>query len=177
MLTLAVTGIGLCLLSAVSTPGPVSGQDPVPPTPPAIAITGAASGIPGHPGDHVTLWGFHTAGQQAAQLAQKYTKAEKDDERREIRKKLTDLLNQQFDTHLEQKKKELEELEKQIENLRKVLQKRQDAKDKIVERRFEQLVQEADGMGWGTPGVPHSGFWFDGNNAFVKPDTKEKSKR
>ena len=85
---------------------------------------------------------------ESAQLAQQYVKATKEEDKREIRKKLTDLLVKQFDQQVQQQQKELEDLEKQIANLRALLKKRQDAKEKIVERRFEQLVQEAAGLGW-----------------------------
>jgi hypothetical protein len=95
--------------------------------------------------DGRNYYGTH---QQATKLAHDYVKAEKEEAKRDIRKKLNEVLNQQFDAHLKQQKKELEELEKQLETLRSVLQKRQDAKEKIVERRFEQLVQEAAGLGW-----------------------------
>jgi hypothetical protein len=91
---------------------------------------------------------------EAAQLAQQYVKSEKDGDKREIRRKLTHVLTQQFDQHLEQQKKELEALEKQIDRLRSVLEKRRENKEKIIDRRIEQLVQEAEGLGWNAPNSP-----------------------
>jgi hypothetical protein len=95
---------------------------------------------------------------QAAQLAQQYVKAEKEDQKKDIRKKLVDVLSQEFDHHSQQQQKELEELEKQIASLRAVLKKRVDAKATIVERRVEQLVQDAEGLGWNAPHTPRPGF-------------------
>lgn len=92
---------------------------------------------------------------QAAQLAQQYVKATKEDEKKEIRKKLTDLLSQQFDQRLQQQQKEVDDLEKQIAALKEVLKKRTAAKTTIVERRIDQLVQEAEGLGWNNPSSPH----------------------
>ncbi len=88
------------------------------------------------------------------QLAQQYVKAVKDDDKRNIRKQLSETLSQQFDAHLQEQKSELAELEKKIADLRALLNKRQEAKTSIVERRIEQLVQEAEGLGWNTPGSP-----------------------
>jgi hypothetical protein len=152
VLTLAALLTGSLLVSSVSAPRPATGQSPAPqatPQPDPFQVWG-------QPGQ---VWDFRYGGnQQAAQLAKKYVDTDKDDERREIRKQMNDLLNKQFDAHLQRQQKELEDLEKQIENLRKLLRKRQDAKDKIIERRFEQLVQEAEGLGWNAPSTPHAGY-------------------
>jgi hypothetical protein len=95
---------------------------------------------------------------ESAALAQQYVKADKEDQKKEIRKKLSDLLSQQFDQHSQQQQKELEDLEKQIANLRSVLKRRLDSKSAIVERRLEQLVQEAEGLGWNAPGTPQPAY-------------------
>jgi hypothetical protein len=98
---------------------------------------------------------------QAHDLAQQYVKSEKEDDKKDIRKKLTEVLDKQFDLHLQEQQKELDELEKQVAKLKAVLRKRKDAKENIVERRFEQLVQDADGLGWNAPsgrGNPYSAF-------------------
>lgn len=109
---------------------------------------------------------------QTAGLAQQYVKAEKDDEKKELRKKLTDVLGQQFNAQVQRQQKDLEDLEKQIASLRAVLKKRQDAKSTIVERRVEQLIQEAEGLGWTAPSTPHANGPY--NRLFdnvYKPDT------
>ena len=93
--------------------------------------------------------------QETVQLAQQYVKATKEDEKKEIRKKLTDVLSQQFDQRLQQQQKEVDDLEKQIASLKDVLKKRTAAKATIVERRIDQLVQEAEGLGWNNPSSPH----------------------
>jgi parvulin-like peptidyl-prolyl isomerase len=89
---------------------------------------------------------------QSLQLARKYVNNENtEDEKKALRKKLSQVLGQQFDLHLEEQQKELDELEKQVAKLKAVLKKRKDAKENIVERRLEQLVQDADGLGWNAP--------------------------
>lgn len=96
---------------------------------------------------------------QDGDLARRYVKSEKEEEKRELRKQLSESLNKQFEQHVKQQQKELEELEKQIAELRSMLRKRQEAKTTIVERRLEQLIQEAEGLGWNAPHAqPTSGF-------------------
>jgi hypothetical protein len=90
-----------------------------------------------------------------AQLAQEYVKADKEDAKKDIRKKLAESLSKQFDQHLQHQQRELDDLEKQIVTLKEVIKKRQTAKNEIVERRIDQLVREAEGLGWNAPGSPH----------------------
>ncbi|HLJ94077.1 MAG TPA: hypothetical protein VKU02_12900 [Gemmataceae bacterium] len=102
---------------------------------------------------------FTNRGQpRSTDLARQYVAAEKQEDKRDIRKKLSDALSQQFDAHIKQQQKELEDLEKQIANLRSVLQKRIGAKSTIVERRVEQLIQDAEGLGWNAPGGLRHGY-------------------
>jgi flagellar motility protein MotE (MotC chaperone) len=89
---------------------------------------------------------------ESARLAQQYAKSEKEEEKKEIRKKLGEVLGQQFDLHLQEQQKELDELEKQIADLKTLLKKRKDSRTTIIDRRLEQLVQDAEGLGWNTPG-------------------------
>ena len=96
-------------------------------------------------------YGYSPWQSQSAQLAKEYVKAETEDLKREFRKKLGDLLSQQFEQQAKQQQRELEELEHQIATLRATLKKRQDAKTTIIDRRIEQLLQEADGLGWSSP--------------------------
>jgi hypothetical protein len=130
-----------------------------------VAISAPPQNQPsGTPWWHGTAF---TPDQDPAHLAKQYVDSKKEDERREVRKKLTDVLTQQFDQQIQHQQKELEDLEKQIANLRSVLKKRVDAKSAIVERRIEQLLQDAEGLGWNAPGSPGGPGPFGG--AYYKP--------
>ena len=97
---------------------------------------------------------------QSAQLMDQYRKAQKDEDKKEIRKKLADELGKQFDAHMKQQQDELTALEKQIEELKALMKKRQEARTTIIERRMDQMIQEAEGLGWNAPGHPrHAGLW------------------
>jgi hypothetical protein len=110
---------------------------------------------------------------QSAQLVHDYVKAEKDDEKKEIRKKLADALSKQFDAHMEQQQKELTALEKQIADLRAILKKRQDAKTDIIDRRMDQLIRDAEGLGWTAPGNPNQPrvLWGQGAPSYRPADS------
>jgi hypothetical protein len=97
---------------------------------------------------------------QTGKLTQQYLKAQKPEEKQETRTKLKDIVSQQFDARMEQQKKELESLEKELSDLRALLKKRQDAKAAIVDRRIDQLIEDAQGMGWNASGYSHNEFWF-----------------
>jgi flagellar motility protein MotE (MotC chaperone) len=97
---------------------------------------------------------------QVTQLAQQYLKSTKEDEKKDIRKKLSDALGQQFDQLAEQQQKELDDLEKQVVALKALLKKRHDARDTIIDRRLDQVLQEAEGLGWGThSGAPQGTYY------------------
>jgi|GEM_PF-4245238 len=105
---------------------------------------------------------------ESVQLAHQIAKAEDDDEKKGLRKKLTQVLDQIFDAHLKEQQKELDDLEKQVARLKKLLSKRREAKETIVERRLEQLVQDAEGLGWNAPNTPRGGSLYLGTpNAFM----------
>jgi hypothetical protein len=103
---------------------------------------------------------------ESAQLAKQYVEA-KEGEKSDIRKHLTEVLNHQFDQHIQEQQKELNELEKRLTHLKEVLRKRLDAKSTIVERHAEQLIQDAAGLGWNAPSSPHitpDGSYFGWGN-------------
>jgi len=96
-----------------------------------------------------TYFGGQPVREDVSQLAAKYAKAEGEDEKSDLRKKLIAVVGQQFDEHMKVQEKELKALEKQVASVKATMRKRSDAKSAIVERRIEQLLYEADGLGWG----------------------------
>jgi hypothetical protein len=157
-----------CAAAPAQSPAPVQAQ-PAPavatPQPPNFQMLN-------RPDYGVMLWDGRSSAHQSesAQLAQQYVKATKEEEKREIRKKLADVLGQQFDAHIQQQQKELEDLEKQLASLRAIVKKRLDAKTPIVDRRIDQLVQEAEGLGWNAPATPHP-VWGAGGSSYRPPTT------
>jgi hypothetical protein len=148
------TAIFLGLVATIASAQPPTPAPAAKPTPVSDADEGGAlfRSLDGQGGPHA-FWVEHAPLQaQATRLAQQFAKAEKDEEKKELRKKLTEVLNQLFDAHIHQQEKELLDLEKQLAELQALLKKRQDNKSTIVDRRIDTLVQEANGMGWTAPG-------------------------
>jgi hypothetical protein len=145
----------LALAVACACTAAVAQQPATPPVPAGLPATMVPQAP--QPGQAPIYFGGGKDQAQITKLAKQYVKAEKDDEKKEIRKKLSELLTKQFDLHVQQQQKELEDLEKQITTLRATLKKRSDAKASIVDRRVEQLILDAEGMGWNVPNTPRSG--------------------
>ncbi len=150
----AVAAIGTAALDAQQAPPPAPPAPPAIPAPPAV-VTGVGTGfsvdafqeMDGEGGHRFFAIQMHD---NAARLA-KQLAAAKEEDKKEIREKLTDVVNKEFDAHIRQQQQELEKLEKQIADLRALLKKRQDAKAAIVNRHIDQLVLEAQGLGWNSP--------------------------
>ena len=161
------------VLAAGSLAMAVSAEPPSPPSPPDPPDVGFITPDVAH------LHGLQHLQQQSrvAELAKRYLKAERESEKREIRQKMTELLNQSFDEHMKRQQKELEDLEKQIADLRAIIKKREGAKATIVDRRVEQLIQDAEGLGWNVPGTSwpsfrNGFFWQEDVGPKVKVRTK-----
>jgi hypothetical protein len=84
---------------------------------------------------------------QSQDLVRKYAKAE-GESKEAIKAKLTDLLGKQFDSRQKRYGDEIAALEAQVKRLRDLVQKRQENRQDIITRRFEQLVRETQGLGW-----------------------------
>ncbi len=163
-----VCRLALASLLAGALAVAVSARQPEPhPAPGPVMISDGPGGLP-------DMWFLSRGGPQPARLAEQYVKTEKESEKKELRQKMTEVLSQQFDQHLEHQQKELADLEKQIEELRATLKKRAGAKAAIVDRRVDQLIQDAEGLGWSGPGIP--GAFGPGFKGLFHPDRDFRSK-
>jgi hypothetical protein len=84
---------------------------------------------------------------ESEELVKQLGKAEGDNKEK-IRTKLTETLGKQFDARQKRHEGEIAALEAKIKKLKDMVQKRQDNRREIISRRQEQLVREADGLGW-----------------------------
>jgi polyhydroxyalkanoate synthesis regulator phasin len=93
-------------------------------------------------------------GEQTDRYVQKMAnswKEAKDAEGREkIEKSLRDALTKEFEVRMEAHEREVKELEKKVRQLRERLALRKEKQVEIVENRLEQILREAQGLGWGT---------------------------
>jgi polyhydroxyalkanoate synthesis regulator phasin len=82
-------------------------------------------------------------------------------DRGRIEKKLREVLKGQFQARLAAHQKEIEQLEAKVKQLREQLELRRTKQDEIVDFRLQQLLREAQGLGWGTEpamGLPPLGL-------------------
>ena len=65
-----------------------------------------------------------------------------------LRMEISDLLTQQYNAHVQQYEQQVAELENRLAKLREHVQKRSDAKSRLVALKLELLLSQAEGMGW-----------------------------
>jgi hypothetical protein len=126
---------------------PASGQEKLP--------QDASSDLPGRPGMGPALTNLHNdesrLEEEARSLVGQYSASKDEGEQAKIRSKLSAVLEKQFD--LQEKRRDLEvaRLEAQLKKIRELMRKRADARQTIVEKRLDQLLREAQGLGWTAP--------------------------
>ena len=82
-------------------------------------------------------------------LVREYSSTDDSSKRRELEAELKKTVTAQFSIKQQIREKELADLEAQLERLRDRHQRRMDEKDGIVADRVQQLLREAEGLGWG----------------------------
>lgn len=104
--------------------------------------------------------------QQVDEILARYAESEDATEQKKIRAELREALAKQFDVQKQRRELELARIEERIKKLRDQIKKRNDARDTIIDRRLDQLVNEAEGLGW----APGSGSGLqNGHRALFSP--------
>jgi hypothetical protein len=83
-------------------------------------------------------------------LLGKWKAAANESDRSKVEKDLRQVLKEQFQARLAAHEKEIEQLEAKVKQLREQLDLRRQKQDEIVDFRAQQLLREAQGLGWGT---------------------------
>lgn len=86
--------------------------------------------------------------QEAKALAKTYQQKESDKDRKEIRKKLREILVDLFDYREQKREEEIVRLDEKLQELRKVLDERKKNKDAIVDRRLKELLGDMEHLAW-----------------------------
>jgi hypothetical protein len=84
-------------------------------------------------------------------LLSQYAAADKPDEQKRLKAEIRDALEKQFDVQHERRELELARVEDRIKKVREQLKKRNEARQTIVDRRLDQLINDVDGLGWTAP--------------------------
>ncbi len=102
-----------------------------------------------------TVWvspAAHAHDQELDKLMREYQSVNKDADKNEVVTKLVDVVAKQFDERQTVRANELKQLEEQLTKLKSTHQKREEQKDRIVKDRVQQLLNNAEGLGWGGAG-------------------------
>ena len=90
-------------------------------------------------------------GQQAESLVKQLADATDEKDRAKLTENLQETLTQQFDTQQKVRELEVVAIEARAKKLRDVINKRNDGRRSIIDKRLDQLLREAEGLGWNSP--------------------------
>ena len=170
---LAAVLVGLVLIATQ----PVSGQQQVAPPQPAGSVEPVTTYVPSvsyrSVGQPQNQWfsGYPTPTgpdpelgkllaeegrieHETAGLIAEYSRTEDESQRGKTKAKLSATLEKQFDVQQKRRDLEVVRIEAQLKKLREIMRKRGESRQTIIDKRLDQLLREADGLGW-TP--PHGG--------------------
>jgi hypothetical protein len=128
-------------------PGPATGRVTIDPHTGAMTDTFLVNGVEQPPLE-----------QMVNQLLANWKESKDVAYRDEMLKQLRTVLKEQFQVRVGGHQKEIEQLEAKVKELRQQLELRRVKEDEIVDFRLQQLLREAQGLGWGTePGAGQVG--------------------
>ncbi|MCP4649377.1 MAG: hypothetical protein GY853_04760 [PVC group bacterium] len=81
-------------------------------------------------------------------LAKSYKDSTESEKKQEVKVELTACLNEMFDIKQQKGTAEVVKLEQRLNKLKSYIQKRLDNKESIVGRKLEELLGQAEGLGW-----------------------------
>lgn len=103
-------------------------------------------------------------GRKQALIVRALKNAKSDEERDKAKSQLREWLTGEFDRMIAGEEKALDQLESRLEKLREQVQRRREAKSKLVDLRFETLLNEINGLGW--PGGQVNAPWGGAEGLF-----------
>ncbi|HEV3004419.1 MAG TPA: hypothetical protein VGX78_08145 [Pirellulales bacterium] len=91
--------------------------------------------------------------QEAQQLIEQYAGATDDDGRAKLKDQLAQTIERQFEAQQKLRELEVSRIEARVKKLRNLIDKRNMAKRTIIDKRLDQLIRDAEGLGWNPPGA------------------------
>ena len=104
--------------------------------------------VAGNPEGNQLAMQESTLAHEANEIRHRLESATTDAQRSEVRTKLEENLGKQFDLRQKRHGLEIEALETQVKKLRELVRKRQESREEIISRRVDQVLREAEGLGW-----------------------------
>jgi hypothetical protein len=85
---------------------------------------------------------------EASVLLRKLAAADSDANRSAIKTQLKENLGKQFDARQKRHEQEIKTLEEKVKKLKELVLRRQESRDEIISRRLDQVLRDAEGLGW-----------------------------
>ncbi len=85
---------------------------------------------------------------RAEELARKLGEASPETDKSKIKAQLKDVLEKQFDLRQKRHLDEIKALEAKVKKLKDLVEKRQENRGEIVAKRIDQILSDAEGLGW-----------------------------
>jgi hypothetical protein len=85
---------------------------------------------------------------EADRLARQLGQAKSEDDKEQLKAKLADVLDKQFEQRQRRHESEIEALEAQLKKLKDLVRIRNERRREIVAKRLEQVLRDAEGLGW-----------------------------
>ncbi len=82
----------------------------------------------------------------------KYTSTKDDEAKQAARKQLQGALTELFDARQKEREDEIKQIEERVAKLRETLKKRESMRQDLIEHHLTTLIQDAEGLGWGSDG-------------------------
>ena len=92
-----------------------------------------------------------TLGNESEEMVGRFAETEKAADRKQLAAELRETLAKQFDVQRKRRELELSRIEERVRKLRDQIKKRDDARETIIDRRLDQLINEVEGLGWTPP--------------------------
>jgi hypothetical protein len=88
---------------------------------------------------------------ESEEFVSRYSEASDDEQRQKIKAQLAELVAKQFNLQQQIREDEVAQIEARVKKLRALIEKRKAAQQSIIENRLDQLLREAEGLGWTPP--------------------------
>jgi hypothetical protein len=85
---------------------------------------------------------------QTEELARKLGEATPETDKGKIKSQLKEVLEKQFDLRQKRHLDEIKSLEAKVKKLKDLVEKRQENRGEIVAKRIDQILSDAEGLGW-----------------------------
>ena len=100
------------------------------------------------PADRLGLPRRSTSPRKPTNWRRKLGEAKSDSDRSKIKEDLSQILEKQFDLRQKRHLDEIKSLEAKVKKLKELVDKRQENRREIVSKRLDQILSDAEGLGW-----------------------------